>query len=186
MDIRKALLFILLLSGSCTSNSRLTQSQFYSPQAANLNMSFPGEVKSGLEYDQFGKRTTKTYQRFIDQIAPNQRDKILFYSHIIDLPHDTPYTAFGKIIRDIDTTNLKNNGFVNRTVNNQPYLHKRFVDRSRKLISSEFVVKVDNGFFYLFSYAPIRHLLPNEEDVIIAQDSLNRKHAAVIGSFKNK
>ena len=184
MNIGKALLFLSFLGASCTSNSRLPNNQYYSPQASSLNMSLPGEVKAGLEYDQFGKKTKKTYQRFIDQIAPNQRDKILFYSHIIDFPNKTPYTAFGKIIMQLDTTKLKSQGFVNRTANNQPYLHKKTDDRTRKLVSSEYVVKIDSGYFYLFSYAPIGHLLPNEEDVIIAQDSLIRKHTAVISGFR--
>jgi len=186
MKANHILLLFSFLGICCTSNSRLPQNQFYTPQSSSLNLSFPGQEKAGLEYDQFGRITKKTYERFIDQIAPNQRDKILFYSHIVDFPHETPYTAFGKIIMDLDTVKLKSQGFFNRSVNNQPYLHKRFVDRPRKIISSEFVVKVDSGFFYLFSYAPIGHLLPNEEDVIIAQDSLNRKHVAVIGSFRRK
>ena len=181
-------LFILLLLViiSCTSNSNIPQSQYYSPQASNYNLGFPGQTNSNLEYDKYGRATKQTYRRYLNAIKPDQNDKLIYYNHFVDVPGETPYTALGKILNDVDTTRIKEQGFVNRSIQGQPYLHKRFVDRTRKLISAEHLVKVDSGYFYLFSYAPIRHLIPNEEDVIIAQDSLNRKHSALIGSLQKQ
>jgi hypothetical protein len=147
-------------------------------------MRFAGEAKSNLEYDQFGGLTKRTYRKHLNKITAPTSDKILFYSHTIDEPHNTPYTAIGKLVGNIDTVKIKADGFVNRTTNSERYLHKIFTDRTQKIISSEFIVPTDSGYFYLFSYAPIRHLLNNEEDVIIAQDSLRRKYTAVIGSLR--
>jgi hypothetical protein len=67
-------------------------------------------------------------------------------------------------------------------MDNKPYLHRRSVDRTRKIALSEYILQMDTGYFYLFSYAPIGHLLPNEEDVIIAQDSLTSKYGGIVGS----
>jgi len=178
------LILLLLVIISCSSNSNLPQNQYYSPQANNMNLHFPGQTNENLEYDKYGSATKRTYQRYLNAIKPDQNDKLIYYNRFIDVPEETPYTALGKILTDVDTTRLKEQGFVNRRIQDQPYLHKRFVDRTRKLISAEYLVKVDSGYFYLFSYAPIRHLIPNEEDVIIAQDSLNRKHSALIGSIQ--
>jgi len=180
------LLLVILFAIACTSSSKLPQSQLYSPQTTGLNMAFPGQLQANLEYDQFGSLTKKTYQRYLNKLAPDQRDKLLYYARTVDVPEKTPYTALGKLLLNLDTTQIKNQGFVNRIINDQPYLHKKTVDRTRKLIASEYLVKVDSGYFYLFSYAPIRHLLHNEEDVIIAQDSLNRKYSAIIGSFRKR
>ena len=180
------LLAVFLFAMACTSSSKLPQSQFYAPQSTGLNMAFPGQIQAGLEYDQFGSLTKKTFERHLDKLAPDQRDKLLYYARTVDVPEKTPYTALGKLLLNLDTTVIKSQGFANRRINDQPYLHKYTADRTRKLITSEYLVKVDSGYFYLFSYAPIKHLLRNEEDVIIAQDSLNRKYSAIIGSFRKR
>ncbi len=187
MLIRRTLIALFLIgSAACRPNANLPQGQYYSPRTAALQMKFPGLTNDKLEYDQFGNYTKKTYRRQLEKIAPGQKDKLLFYSHTVDFPEKTPYTGLGNLISNLDTAALKRDGFVNRRINNQPYLHKRGEDLARKIVTSEFVVKVDSGYFYLFSFAPIRRLLPNEEDVIIAQDSLTRKHSAIIGSFRKK
>ncbi|PIQ21423.1 MAG: hypothetical protein COW65_09090, partial [Cytophagales bacterium CG18_big_fil_WC_8_21_14_2_50_42_9] len=174
-----ALLFLVFIG--CTSNTRLPQGQYYSSRASNLNLNFPGQTNDHLEYDKYGSLTKKTYRKYLNKIKPDQNDKLIYYSHLVDVPEETPYTALGKIVGEVDTTKIKDQGFVNRRIKDQSYLYKGYVDRTRKFISSEYLMKVDSGYFYLFSYAPIRHLIHNEEDIIIAQDSLNRKHAALIG-----
>lgn len=187
MLIQRTLTALFLIGlAACRPNANLPQGQYYSPRTTALQMKFPGMTNNKLEYDQFGSYTKKTYRRQLTKMAPNQNDKLLFFSHTVDFPEKTPYTGLGNLIANLDTVALKRDGFVNRSINNQPYLHKRGEDMARKIITSEFVVKVDSGYFYLFSYAPIRHLLHNEEDVIIAQDSLTRKHRAIIGSFRSR
>jgi hypothetical protein len=96
-----------------------------------------------------------------------------------------PYSAIGSIITLADTVKIKNSGFANRKVNEQPYLHKTTIDKANKVVSSEYIVKMPKDYFYLFTSAPItKAIRQNEEAMIIVQDSLNRKYSAAIGTLK--
>ncbi|WP_026464242.1 hypothetical protein [Adhaeribacter aquaticus] len=175
---------VVTFLGCTTSPPNVTKSSHYNNDNLKLNLTFPGEYVYDMEKDDLTGFTRRTYNRYAKKMDIKPADKVLFYARSVDKPDRTPYEAVGSLYSSIDTEKIKNQGFVDRQTEGLPFLQKRSVSRGRKIAVSEYVVKLDNGYLYLFSYAPIRHLMRNEEDVIIAQDSLNRKFGGVIAALK--
>lgn len=177
-----SLLCALLLVG-CT-NQFLTSNR-YSNEEIPLSIVLP-ESKSPLRHTQSLQRSSaKKFKKYAAMLTEQPPQKILFYSGGADNPDQVPYSAVGSVITLADTTKIKNAGFANRQINDQAYLHKTTIDKANKLVSSEYIVKMPNDYFYLFASAPItKAIRQNEEAMIIVQDSLNRKYSAAIGTLK--
>ena len=179
------LLFCLIMS-SCTTNSQLSQTDNPAQMPLNTNPDFTLNNTVAAENIKINAQTQKIYNRHFKALDEKMPDKLAVYSQLVDVPDKTVYTAVGNMVGNIDTFKVKNKGFVNRRLNDLAYLHKRQIDRSRKLASTEYIFKTDSGYYYLLAYAPIRHLIQNEEDVIIAQDSLNRKSTGLMTALIKK
>jgi len=180
------LLLSFLIQYGCTTNNQLSQTENPSEIPLNSNPDFMVGNLSATDKSKISSQTQKIYNRYIKALDEKEPDKFLVYSQLVDVPDKTTYTALGNMLGNVDTQKIKSKGFVNRRIKDLPYLHKRQIDRTRKVISSEYLFKTDSGYFYLFSYAPVRHLIENEEDIIIAQDSLNRKSTGLITSLGKK
>ena len=179
------LLLFFLITNGCTTNSQISQTENPSDVPLNTNPDFAinnpaaGNVKISGQAQKIYNRHLKT----LDEKAP---DNYTVYSQLVDVPEKTTYTAVGNVFGNLDTVKVKSKGFVPRRLNGLAYLHKRQVDRSRKVASTEYIFKTDGGYYYLLAYAPVRHLIHNEEDIIIAQDSLNRKSTGLMAALIKK
>ena len=180
-----SLLFNLILLNSCTTNNQVLQEN-PAEIALSANSDFQVNNNAGTDAGKINNQDQKLYQRHLKTLANDIPESLAVYDQLVDVPGKTTYTAMGNPLSSADTTIFKNNGFVMRRLNGLAYLHKREVDRKGKKISAEYLFNTGNGYYYLLGYAPIRHLLPNEEDVIIAQDSLNRKATGLMATLINK
>ncbi|QMU28558.1 hypothetical protein [Adhaeribacter radiodurans] len=181
-QIVTAALSSLLIIG-CTT-PLLTSNQ-YKNEELPLSIVLP-ESKNVVPHkkslQQFANKKFKKYAAMLTEQTPQ---KILFYSGGNDNPDQVPYAAIGSVLNSIDTTKIKKSGFANRRVKDQGYLHKTTIDKTNRVVSSEFLVKMPTDYFYLFASAPInKAIIQNEEAMIIVQDSLNRKYSAAIGTIK--
>jgi hypothetical protein len=172
------LLFCLLLG--CTPGPKIRPSNLINAGPQALNIQFPAHYKTMIGKGKLYGLTRKAYTLSASNLAAEPPKELLFYARILDAPDRTPYRAVGALLDQVDTARARQAGFVLQQADNKSYLQKNTVDRTQKIALSEYLLKMDNGYFYLFSYAPIGHLLPNEEDVILAQDSLRSKYAALV------
>ncbi|PSR52859.1 hypothetical protein AHMF7605_04620 [Adhaeribacter arboris] len=177
-----AALFSLLFFG-CTPQF-LTSNQ-YKNEELPLSIMLP-ESKNPLPHKKSLQRfTNKKFKQYAAMLTEQPPQKILFYSGGNDNPDQIPYAAIGSVVSLADTTKVKNAGFANRKAKDQLYLHKSTIDKTNRVVSSEFLVKMPTDYFYLFASAPInKTIIQNEEAMIILQDSLNRKYSAAIGTIK--
>lgn len=178
-------LFLVGLFGflvSCSPGPRIRQSDLLNPGPQGLQIAFPAGYKTMVGKGRLYGLTRKAYDASSRNLGGEPPKDLLFYARTLDAPDKTPYRAVGAMFARLDTAQVRRSGFVDRQMDNKPYLHRRTVDRTRKIALSEYILQMDTGYFYLFSYAPIGHLLPNEEDVIIAQDSLTSKYGGIVGS----
>lgn len=178
-------LLFLILNG-CTTNNQLSQNKNPAEISLNENPNFQVNNLANPDGVKINQQTQKIYNQHLKTLQEKAPDKFTVYSQLVDVPEKTTYTAVGNLFGNVDTLKIKSKGFVNRRLDNLAYLHKRQIDRNRKVISSEYLFKTDDGYFYLLAYAPVRHLIMNEEDLIIAQDSLNRKSTGLLGSLYKK
>ncbi len=175
--------FVSLIVIGCTS--KFITSNQYKNEELPLSIVLP-EAKNTVPHQQSLQRfANKKFKQYATKLSEQPPQKILFYSGGNDNPDQVPYAAIGSVVSQADTVKLKNAGFANRKVNNQPYLHKSTIDKSGRVVASEFLVKMPTDYFYLFASAPInKTIIQNEEAMIIVQDSLNRKYSAAIGTIK--
>ena len=171
-------LFFFLLS--CSPGPRIQPSSLINTGPQALHIQFPAHYKTRVAKGKLYGPTRQAYARTSGHLGAAAPQDLLFYARVLDAPDKTPYRAVGGMIAQLDTAQVRKAGFVNRQIDNKPYLHRDAVDRTHKIVTSEYLLKQENGYFYLFSYAPIGHLLPNEEDVILAQDSLKSKYAGLV------
>jgi hypothetical protein len=172
------LVFCFLLG--CSPGPRIRPSNLINSGPQALNIQFPANYKTMIGKGRLYGLTREAYARSAQDLGGAPPKELLFYARILDAPDKTPYRAVGAMFAQIDTAQVRKTGFVSRVQDNKPYLHRNAIDRTRGIALSEYILEVDNGYFYLFSYAPISHLLPNEEDVILAQDSLRSKYAGIV------
>jgi hypothetical protein len=172
------LLFCFLLS--CSPGPRIRPSNLINTGPQALNIQFPANYKTMIGKGRLYGLTRDAYASSVQELGGAPPKELLFYARILDAPDKTPYRAVGAMFDQIDTAQVRKAGFLPRMQENKPYLHRNAVDRTRGIALSEYILQVDNGYFYLFSYAPISHLLPNEEDVILAQDSLRSKFGSIV------
>ena len=164
----------------CTSKV-LYSNQQYSNDQIPLRMELP----AGSGKPKLSAFTRKEFTRHATQVAGSPDQEILFFNGGNDNPDKVPYTAIGTVVAAVDTTKLKATGFAKRLANTQPYLHKTAIDKTRRIVTSEYIVKTPDKYFYLFASAPIiKAIRQNEEAMIIVQDSLNRKYSAAIGTMQ--
>lgn len=174
------IVIVFIFVAGCTSKV-LYSNQQYTNDKIPLRMELP----AGSGKPKLSSFTKKEFALHATQVAGNPNQEILFYNGGNDNPDKVPYTAVGTVVAAIDTTKLKATGFANRQANNQPYLHKTAIDKTRRIVISEYVVKTPDKYFYLFASAPIiKAIRQNEEAMIIVQDSLNRKYSAAIGTIQ--
>jgi len=176
-------LLIFLVLNSCTTNNQINQEN---PAEIPLSSNPDFQVNNNPEPGSINNQAQKIFERHFKVLNEQAPENIAVYSQLVDVPGKTTYTAMGNPLATADTTKFKNTGFVTRQLSGLAYLHKRGVDRKGKFISSEYLFKTDNGYYYLLGYAPVPHLIMNEEDVIIAQDSLNRKSTGLMASLIKK
>jgi hypothetical protein len=174
-----AFLLFCLLSG-CTPGPRISPSNVINTGPQALQIGFPAHYKTRIGKGKLFGPTREAYARSSANLGAAPPQDLLFYARVMDAPDKTPYRAVGGLLPQLDTAQARQAGFVVRQIDNKPYLQREGVDRTHKTVVSEYLLKQDNGYFYLFSYAPIGHLLPNEEDVILAQDSLRSKYAGLV------
>lgn len=172
------LLFCFLLS--CSPGPRIRPSELINSGPQALNIRFPANYKVMVGKGRLYGLTRQTFASSARDLGEEPPQALLFYARILDAPDRTPYRAVGAMLAQVDTARVRQKGFIPRQIDQKPYLHRHYVDRTRKIALSEYLLQRDNGYFYLFSYAPIGHLLPNEEDVILAQDSLRSKFADLV------
>jgi hypothetical protein len=170
---------------SCTPGPQIRQSSLINSGPQALHINFPVNYKTIIGKGRLYGLTRQAYGTSVQQLGGEPPKELLFYVHVLDAPDKTPYRAVGAMLAQIDTAQVRKAGFYNREMENKPYLHRSAVDRTRQIVVSEYLLKRDSGYFYIFSYAPISHLLPNEEDVILAQDSLRSKYTGVVMSNLN-
>jgi hypothetical protein len=174
------LLFCFLLS--CAPGPRIRPSDQINAGPQALNIHFPVNYKTMVGKGRLYGLTRKAYASAAQSLGGEPPRELLFYARILDAPDKTPYRAVGAMFARLDTAQLRQTGFVPKQMEQKPSLQRSSVDRDRQIVLSEYILQRENGFFYLFSYAPIGHLLPNEEDVILAQDSLRSKYAGLVGA----
>ncbi|MGV3588629.1 MAG: hypothetical protein ACO1OF_16610 [Adhaeribacter sp.] len=185
--MKRNYLFFTLLSfmvlNSCTTNNQISQEN---PAAIPLSSNPNFQVNNVPESGSINNQAQKIFERHIKVLNEKAPENVAVYSQLVDVPGKTTYTAMGNPLATADTTKFKNTGFVTRQLSGLAYLHKRGVDRKGKFISAEYLFKTANGYYYLLGYALVPHLLPNEEDVIIAQDSLDRKSTGLMRTLIKK
>ncbi len=148
-------------------------------------MLLPGGDTAGSSKKKLSAFAKKAFNKHATQLSGDPNKQILFYTGGNDVPDKIPYTAIGSLLNAVDTAKVKTSGFANRKAKDQPYLHKTAIDKSNRIVTSEYLVKMPDNYFYLFASAPItKGILQNEEAMIIVQDSLNRKYSAAIGSMQ--
>lgn len=174
------LLFCFLLS--CSPGPRIRPSNLISSGAQALDISFPAHYKLRVRKGRLYGLTRQTFASSARQLTAAPPEELLFYVRVMDAPDKTPYRAVGAMLAQVDTARVRQAGFIPRQLDQKPYFQRNAVDRERKVALAEYLLKLDKGYFYLFSYAPIGHLLPNEEDVILAQDSLRSKYAGLVAA----
>ena len=172
--------FCFLLS--CSPGPRIRPSNLINTGPQALNIRLPANYKTMIGKGRLYGLTRDAYDRSARNLGGAPPKELLFYARVLDAPDKTPYRAVGALLDRIDTAQVRKTGFVTRLQDNKPYLHRNTVDRSQGIALSEYILERDNGYFYLFSYAPISHLLPNEEDVILAQDSLRSKFGGIVAA----
>jgi hypothetical protein len=165
---------------SCSPGPKIQPSNLINSGAQALNIQFPAHYKTRVGKGRLYAPTRQIYTSSARELAGEPPKELLFYARTLDAPDRTPYRAVGAVLAQVDTARARQIGFIPKQIDQKPYLHRNAVDRTRKIALSEYLLKLDNGYFYLFSYAPIGHLLPNEEDVILAQDSLRSKYGGLV------
>ncbi|GEO04957.1 hypothetical protein AAE02nite_26210 [Adhaeribacter aerolatus] len=180
-------LLILLVLNGCTTQSQVSQPTEPAaiPLAANPNFEVDNNV-SAAGNNKIRDHVQKLYNRQVDVLDVKTPDEMAIYSQLVDVPDKTTYAVAGNPLTNVDTLKFKTDGFVNRRLAGLAYLHKRGVNRKDKIISAEYLFTTDDGYYYLLGYAPVPHLIMNEEDVIIAQDSLNRKSTGLMRTLIKK
>lgn len=179
------LLFLLMVTG-CTSQSQVSQPENPAAIPLNNNPNFEVNNISPAVKTNIRNQVQKLYSRQVDVLDVKTPDQVAIYAQLVDVPDKTTYAVAGNPLTQVDTLKFKTNGFVNRRLEGLAYLHKRGVDRKGKIISAEYLFQTNDGYYYLLGYAPVRHLIMNEEDVIIAQDSLNRKSTGLMATLIKK
>lgn len=174
---------VLFLAG-CTAP--LLTGNRYANEQIPLTITLPGDP-AATKVPKPSRSTKKRFREYTALLAENPAPQILFYSGGNDNPDQIPYSAVGSLITALDTARAKTNGFANRKINAQPYLHKTTIDKANRVVAAEYIVKLPANYFYLFASAPItKAILQNEEAMIVVQDSLNRKYSAAIGTLQYK
>lgn len=183
MKLSRIVVALIVIAG-CTSKL-LNSSKNYTNEQIPLRMQLPGGDAAGSGKKTLTNFTRKQFAKYATQVSGSPDKQMLFYNGGNDNPDKIPYSAIGSLLNKVDTTKVKAIGFANRNANNQPYLHKTTIDKAGRIVTSEYLVKLPENYFYLFASAPItKGILQNEEAMIVVQDSLNRKYSAAIGSMQ--